>query len=81
LRVGFCAHPSQSDALLTQEFLAEMLAVRHSSISVVAHTLQQARLLNYKRGRIQITDLEGLRKTAWVLPTVSKHYDTLLAFR
>jgi len=71
---------SRSDTLpFTQEFLAEMLGVRRTSVSVVAHTLQQAGLMKYARGRIQITDLEGMRETACEChATVSKHYDTLL---
>jgi CRP-like cAMP-binding protein len=71
---------SQSDTLpFTQEFLAEMLGVRRTSVSIVAHTLQQAGLLQYTRGRIQIADLDGLRQTACeCYATVSKYYDTLL---
>jgi CRP-like cAMP-binding protein len=53
---------SQSHTLpFTQEFLAEMLGVRRTSVS---HTLQQAGLLKYARGRIQIVDLDGMRQTA-----------------
>jgi Mn-dependent DtxR family transcriptional regulator len=33
--------------LFTQEFLAEMLGVRRTSVSVVAHTLQQAGMIKY----------------------------------
>jgi CRP-like cAMP-binding protein len=71
---------SQSDSLpFTQEFLAEMLGVRRTSVSTVAHTLQQAGLLKYARGRIQITDLDGLRESACeCYEIVSKHYATLL---
>jgi CRP-like cAMP-binding protein len=71
---------SQSDSLpFTQEFLAEMLGVRRTSVSTVAHTLQQAGLLKSARGRIQITDLDGLRESACEChETVSKHYATLL---
>jgi CRP-like cAMP-binding protein len=71
---------SQSDTLpFTQEFLAEMLGVRRTSVSVVAHTLQQAGFLKYARGRIQIADVEGLRQSACeCYDTVSKYYDTLL---
>ena len=53
---------SGSDTLgLTQEFLAQMLGVRRTSVSLVANTLQNAGLIRYRRGRIEITDLEGLR--------------------
>lgn len=71
---------SQSDTLpFTQEFLAEMLGVRRTSVSMVAHTLQQAGLLKYARGRIQITNLDGLRETACEChDTVRKHYAVLL---
>jgi CRP-like cAMP-binding protein len=42
---------AQSDTLpFTQEFLAEMLGVRRTSVSTVAHTLQQAGFLKYARG-------------------------------
>jgi CRP-like cAMP-binding protein len=63
----------------TQEFLAEMLGVRRSSVSVVAHRLQQAGMIRYSRGRIQIVDLEGLRETACeCYGTVRSHYQALL---
>lgn len=52
------------DLPLTQEFLAQMLGVRRTSVSVVANTLQEAGLIRYRRGHIRILDLDGLRKTA-----------------
>jgi CRP-like cAMP-binding protein len=53
-----------SDTLqFTQEFLAQMLGVRRSSVSVVAHTLQEAGMIKYARGRIQIVDIDALRET------------------
>jgi CRP-like cAMP-binding protein len=63
----------------TQEFLAQMLGVRRTSVTVVAHTLQEAGLLKYTRGRIQIVDLEGMQETACeCYDTVCRHYDMLL---
>jgi CRP-like cAMP-binding protein len=63
----------------TQEFLAEMLGVRRSSVSVVAHTLQQAGMIKYSRGRIQIVDIEALRETVCeCYGTVRSHYEMLL---
>ena len=60
-----CRDLQQSDDLiLTQEFIAEMLGVRRTSVSVVANTLQQAGLLRYRRGHIRILDAQGLRETA-----------------
>jgi CRP-like cAMP-binding protein len=49
---------------LTQGFLAQMIGVRRNSVSLVAHTLQQAGLIRYSRGHIDITNLEGLKETA-----------------
>jgi CRP-like cAMP-binding protein len=71
---------SGSDMLpFTQEFLAEMLGVRRSSVSVVAHTLQRAGMVKYARGKIQITDLEGLREaTCECYQTIKSHYQGLL---
>ncbi|MGY4286595.1 CRP-like cAMP-binding protein [Bradyrhizobium sp. LM2.7] len=71
---------SQSDTLLfTQEFLAEMLGVNRTSVTVVAHTLQQAGIIKYTRGKIRITDLEGLRDAACeCYETVKSQYKSLL---
>ena len=49
---------------LTQEFIAQMLGVRRTSVSIVANTLQHAGLIKYNRGRIKVLDLEGLRECA-----------------
>jgi CRP-like cAMP-binding protein len=49
---------------ITHEFLAQMLGVRRPSVSLVAGTLQQAGLIRYHRGRVQITDREGLEAAA-----------------
>ena len=55
---------ARSDTLpFTQEFLAEMMGVRRTSVSPVAHTLQQAGMIRYTRGKIEILDVEGLRET------------------
>jgi len=52
------------DIPLTQEFLAEMLGVRRTSVTVVASLLQQAGFIRYRRGHIKVLDLEGLRDSA-----------------
>ncbi|CAN5563195.1 Crp/Fnr family transcriptional regulator [soil metagenome] len=49
---------------LTQDFLAQMLAVRRPTVTLIAQSLQQAGLIRYRRGRITITDREGLEKRA-----------------
>ncbi|HYW62413.1 MAG TPA: Crp/Fnr family transcriptional regulator [Bradyrhizobium sp.] len=70
----------ETDTLhFTQEFLAEMLGVRRSSVSVVAHTLQQAGMIKYSRGRIQIVDIGALRETVCeCYGTVRSHHEMLL---
>jgi len=52
------------DIALTQEFVAQMLGVRRTSVSIVANTLQQAGFIKYKRGQIRLLDVDGLRESA-----------------
>jgi CRP-like cAMP-binding protein len=49
---------------LTQEYMAEMLGVRRTSMSLVAHALRQARLISYRRGQIKINNPEALHREA-----------------
>ncbi len=49
---------------LTQEFMAQMLGVRRSSVSEVAGRLQKNGSIRYVRGRIQILDKRRLEKCA-----------------
>jgi CRP-like cAMP-binding protein len=54
----------KSDTLpLTQEFLSQMLGVQRSSVTLVARKLQEAGLINYRRGRIHVLEVEGLRES------------------
>jgi CRP-like cAMP-binding protein len=63
----------------TQEFLAEMLGVRRTSVTTVAHTLQRAGMIKYARGKIQILDADALREGACeCYVTVKSQYETLL---
>jgi CRP-like cAMP-binding protein len=45
---------------LAHVFLSEMLGVRRTTVSLAAHTLQRAGVINYRRGKIVITDRRGL---------------------
>jgi CRP-like cAMP-binding protein len=60
-----CSDQTEDDTFeLTQEYLAQMLSVRRSTVSVVAGTLQQAGLIHYRRGAITILDRRMLEATA-----------------
>ena len=64
---------------LTHEFLSQMLGVQRTGVSNIAHTLHKRGLINYNRGRVQITKLQGLRDEACeCYETVKRHYDRLL---
>lgn len=47
---------------LTQEFVAEMLGVQRSSVTIAARALQKDGLIKYSRGTIIIVSREGLEK-------------------
>lgn len=49
---------------LTQDSLAQMIGVRRNSVSIVAHILQERRIIKYARGHMEITDLGALKKTS-----------------
>jgi CRP-like cAMP-binding protein len=49
---------------LTQEFLAHMLGVQRSSVSLTSHALQKAGLIRYSRGRINILNRKGIEECA-----------------
>lgn len=49
---------------LTHECLAEMLAVRRQSISIVAATLQKAGFVAYSRGRVRVLNRAGLEEAS-----------------
>ena len=49
---------------LTQEFLAQMLGTRRSSVTVSAGTLQKAGLIAYTRGHVTIHDRRKLEEAA-----------------
>ena len=65
---------------LTQEFLAQMMGVRRTSVSLVANTLQQAGLISYRRGRVRIVNVEGVREAACeCYEAVRSHYEEMYA--
>lgn len=49
---------------LTQEFLAQMLGVRRTSVTLAARHLQTLGMIKYRRGQIQILDRDVLEEAA-----------------
>jgi hypothetical protein len=49
---------------LTQEFLSQMLGVQRTSIGMIAHSMQDAGIIRYRRGKIEIIDDERLKSAA-----------------
>ena len=52
------------DFKLTQEFMAQMLGVHRPSVSLIANRFQQAGLLRYSGGHVQILDRQGIEAVA-----------------
>lgn len=66
------------ELLLTQEFLAEMMGVRRTSVTEVAGGLQAADMISYRRGRIRILDLPKIHAIARECDdAVNAHYDKI----
>ena len=56
-----------------------LLAEQGHSVTLHARTLQQAGMIKYSRGHIQITDVEGLQETVCeCYGTVKSYYQALL---
>lgn len=65
--------------LLTQEFLAMMLGVRRTSVTLAANNLKHLKLIKYSRGHVTILDRTGLEKRSCECYAVSKReFDRLL---
>jgi len=53
-----------NELITTQELIANMLGVRREGITEAAGKLQQAKLINCRRGRITVLDRQGLEERA-----------------
>jgi CRP-like cAMP-binding protein len=64
--------------MLTQEFMAEMLGVRRTSVTLVAQSLQQAGFISYRRGNIRIEQASALEQNACeCYVTIRNRYESL----
>lgn len=69
-----CADRTGSDTLpLTQEFLAEMLGVRRTTVTLLAQELQKRGVVKYSRGKIAILDRGALEGYACECYDVLRH--------
>lgn len=67
------------DILLTQEFLAQMMGVRRTSVTEVAGGLQRAGMITYSRGRIRVLDLGKVQEMACECDaSINENYRRLL---
>ena len=65
--------------LLTHEFLAMMLGVQRSGVSVAANFLQKLGLIRYLHGQVTITNRAGLEKaTCECYGAMQKEYENLI---
>jgi CRP-like cAMP-binding protein len=55
----------RSDTMpMTHEFLSSMLGIRRTGVTAIAGAFQRAGLIQYHRGRVRITDRDGLAAAA-----------------
>lgn len=67
------------ELVMTQELIANMLGVRRGGVTEAAQKLQDAGLIRYKRGRIEVLDRAGLERQACeCYAVVKKEADRLL---
>lgn len=68
-----------NEILMTQELIANMLGVRREGVTEAALKLQEAGLISYARGRIQVRDRAGLEQRACeCYDVVRREYERLL---
>ncbi len=70
---------STDTVALTQEFLADMLGVQRTTVTAVARTLQEKKLIRYRRGVVDIIDRAGLETlTCECYGVIRRNYERLL---
>ena len=63
---------------IRQEFMAMMLGVHRPTVSTAAKMLQQAGLIRYSRGQMQILDADGLRNgSCECLELIEKQFEKM----
>jgi len=66
----------------THEFLSHVLGANRKSITLAAQSMQQAGLISYRRGKIQVLDRRGLEKASCeCYAIVKKRFEAFLVLR
>ena len=66
---------------LTHDFLSQMLGVHRSSLTLVARRLQEAGLINYRHGSIQLRDVKALRDVSCeCYAAMNAHFSRLIGW-
>jgi DNA-binding Lrp family transcriptional regulator len=60
---------------VTQEVLAEMLGLKRNAVSLEAHAMQEANIIRYSRGLLEIVDVKALHRLS------CECFDTVTAYR
>lgn len=64
----------------TQEFLSEIMGVNRTSISLAAQSMQDAGLISYRRGTMQVLDRAGMEKVSCeCYAIVKRRFDAFLS--
>lgn len=68
-----------NELVMTQSLIAKLLGVRRAGVTDCALKLQEAGIISYVRGRIQVLDREGLEsRVCECYSAVKREYDRLL---
>jgi CRP-like cAMP-binding protein len=65
----------ETSFMVTQEDMAEMMGVRRNAVSAAAHSMLEAGIIRYVRGKMELVDVDGLRRLS------CECYDAVRSFR